>query len=209
MEFVEGVKADAEPVEEVVAEGSEKVYLSPVDPTSPVFMVYCGICTLPVEYCEYGSCYDKCKEWRESNMDDTELARLMDAAELQEEEEEEGAEGGKKKKKKKVVAAPKTKAALSLDDCCVKIARIQRQKRKYVTAIAGLESVPDLKIKDVAKAIGKRFASGSSVSDTAGGSKEIVIQGDVCFDIPEFLTKTFNVPANKMFYLQDGSLVPV
>ena len=41
------------------------------------------------------------------------------------------------------------------------IARIQRQKRKYVTAVAGLDTVPDLKIKDAARVFGKKFSSGN------------------------------------------------
>lgn len=42
------------------------------------------------------------------------------------------------------------------------IARIQRQKRKFVTAVAGLDTVPDLKIKDAARVFGKKFSSGIS-----------------------------------------------
>ena len=44
------------------------------------------------------------------------------------------------------------------------IARIQRQKRKYVTAVAGLDTVPDLKIKDAARVFGKKFSSGNPES---------------------------------------------
>jgi translation initiation factor 1 (eIF-1/SUI1) len=34
------------------------------------------------------------------------------------------------------------------------------EKRKYVTAVAGLDTVPDLKIKDAARVFGKKFSSG-------------------------------------------------
>jgi translation initiation factor 1 (eIF-1/SUI1) len=51
----------------------------------------------------------------------------------------------------------------------------------------------DLKIKDVAKAMGKAFACGASVSDTATGGKEIVIQGDVIDALANMLVETYNV----------------
>ena len=86
---------------------------------------------------------------------------------------------------------------------------IQRQKRKFVTAVAGLESVPDLKIKDAATAFGKKFASGAAVSETATGAKEVVIQGDVCYELPALLKNVFKVPQDKMFFLEDKKLVPV
>ena len=53
--------------------------------------------------------------------------------------------------------------------------------------------VPDLKIKDVSKACGKKFASGAAISDTPTGGKEIVIQGDVYFEVPTFLISEFKV----------------
>lgn len=36
----------------------------------PLKVTYCGICTLPVEYCQYYPNYEKCKEWLESNLPD-------------------------------------------------------------------------------------------------------------------------------------------
>ena len=51
----------------------------------------------------------------------------------------------------------------------------------------------DLKLKDVAKAMGKLFASGASVSDTASGGKEIVIQGDVLEAVAAMLEEKYDV----------------
>ena len=75
----------------------------------------------------------------------------------------------------------------------VVIARVQRQKRKYVTVITGLETVAELKIKDFAKACGKKFSSGASVNDLPAGGKEVTIQGDVYFDVPPMLINDFKV----------------
>lgn len=41
--------------------------------------------------------------------------------------------------------------------------------------------------------LGKAFACGASVSDTASGGKEIVIQGDVLDTLPSLLTDTYKV----------------
>lgn len=48
-------------------------------------------------------------------------------------------------------------------------------------------------MKDAAKKIGKQFACGSSVSKAPSGAEEVVIQGDVLLDLPDFLEVTFNV----------------
>lgn len=50
-----------------------------------------------------------------------------------------------------------------------------------------------MRLKDVSKVLGKAFACGASVSDTASGGKEIVIQGDVLDTLPSLLTDTFKV----------------
>jgi translation initiation factor 1 (eIF-1/SUI1) len=50
-----------------------------------------------------------------------------------------------------------------------------------------------LKLKDVAKALGKAFASGASVSDTGSGGKEIVIQGDVIDSLATMLEEKYKV----------------
>jgi len=80
------------------------------------------------------------------------------------------------------------------------ISRAQRQKKKYITTITGLDTVPDLKIKDVSKACGKKFSSGASVGDTVTGGKEIVIQGDVYFEVPSLLISEFKV-SSLSYYL--------
>ena len=64
-----------------------------------------------------------------------------------------------------------------------------------------------MKLKDVSKALGKKFASGASINESATGGKEIVIQGDVSFDVPPFLASEFNVPIECIFMLQEKQLV--
>lgn len=57
----------------------------------------------------------------------------------------------------------------------------------------------DVKMKDAAKKIGKQFACGSSVSKAPSGVEEVVIQGDVLADLPDFLEATFNVSFSLFF----------
>lgn len=58
------------------------------------------------------------------------------------------------------------------------------------------------------KCFGKKFSSGASVNETATGGKEVVIQGDVMYDLPDLLKKEFKVPGSAIFLLEDGALTP-
>jgi density-regulated protein DRP1 len=66
---------------------------------------------------------------------------------------------------------------------------VERNKRKYVTAVQGLEAF-GLDLKKVSKDFGKKFATGASVTKMAGGlGEEIVVQGDLSDEIWEFLVE--------------------
>lgn len=52
--------------------------------------------------------------------------------------------------------------------------------------MSGLEPF-GLELKKVSKEFGKKFATGSSVTKTASGTEEIIVQGDVSEEIEEFL----------------------
>jgi density-regulated protein len=70
----------------------------------------------------------------------------------------------------------------------VHIKRIERNKRKFVTAVSGLEAF-GLDLKKVSKDFGKKFATGSSVTKVPSGGEEITVQGDLTDDILELLTE--------------------
>jgi density-regulated protein DRP1 len=86
----------------------------------------------------------------------------------------------------------------------VTIKRVERNKRKYVTAVSGLEAF-GLDLKKVAKDFGKKFATGSSVTKTAAGGEEIVVQGDVSEEIEEFLVENYDgkVPEDNIELVED------
>jgi density-regulated protein DRP1 len=56
----------------------------------------------------------------------------------------------------------------------------------------------------VAKDFGKRFATGSSVTKTASGGEEIVVQGDVSDEIEEFLLEKYKeIPEDNIELVED------
>ncbi|KAG6328253.1 hypothetical protein ID866_10837 [Astraeus odoratus] len=77
------------------------------------------------------------------------------------------------KAEKKADAALKKKLASQ-----VSIKRIERNKRKCVTAIHGLEAF-EVDLKKAAKFLAQKYATGASVTKNAQGQDEIVVQGDV------------------------------
>jgi density-regulated protein len=165
-------------------------------------VVYCPNCGFPPEYCCFGADFDKCVPWILENMmevlDEEVLTKLLGEATL-----EDGDDDKKKKKKSGI----KKKAAAGAVETKVVVARVQRQKRKFITVVSGLDTVPNLKLKDACKALGKKYASGASINEAPGSkTKEIVIQGDVASVIAGFIATEFAVPMDAIFMMEDGKL---
>uniref|UniRef100_A0A7S1BFS6 SUI1 domain-containing protein n=1 Tax=Corethron hystrix TaxID=216773 RepID=A0A7S1BFS6_9STRA len=108
------------------------------------------------------------------------------------------------KKKRRGAGAKKT----SKVDTRVIIQKITRNRKKAVTIVVGMDTVPGLKLKDVSKSFSKKFAGSSSVKDTGNGTKEIIIQGDHTDDVATMIVNTFKVSANAVFLDVDGEFVP-
>lgn len=92
------------------------------------------------------------------------------------------------KKEAKALAA-ETRASEKKAQSKILIKRVERNKRKFVTAVSGLEAF-GLDLKKVSKDFGKKFATGSSVTKTASGGEEIVVQGDLSDEIWELLVES-------------------
>ena len=107
------------------------------------------------------------------------------------------------KKKRRGAAAKKANAV----DTRIVIQKIARNKRKAVTMIVGMDTVPGVHLKDVAKEFSKRFAGSSSVKDGIKG-KEIIIQGDHMDEVADMIVKKYKVPADSLFLDVDGEFVP-
>lgn len=106
-------------------------------------------------------------------------------------------------KKAAKAEAAEQKQADKLAKSVVTIKRIERNKKKFVTAVSGLEAF-GLDLKKVAKEFGKKFATGSSVTKTPSGGEEIVVQGDVSDEIEEFLLEKYKeVPEDNIELVDD------
>ncbi|KAK4231045.1 putative translation machinery-associated protein 22 [Podospora fimiseda] len=170
-------------------------------------VVYCGVCKLPPEYCEYGGTTKKCQEWLSKNHSSLyERIWSVEALEaatasLSVEAQERAAKDAKKKAAK--AEAAEQKQAEKLSNSVVTIKRIERNKRKYVTSVSGLEAF-GLDLKKVAKDFGKKFATGSSVTKVPSGGEEIVVQGDVSDEIEEFLLEKYKeIPEDNIELVED------
>eukprot|EP00578_Thalassiosira_sp_NH16_P008066 CAMPEP_0181105706 /NCGR_PEP_ID=MMETSP1071-20121207/16134_1 /TAXON_ID=35127 /ORGANISM="Thalassiosira sp., Strain NH16" /LENGTH=268 /DNA_ID=CAMNT_0023189049 /DNA_START=41 /DNA_END=847 /DNA_ORIENTATION=+ len=105
---------------------------------------------------------------------------------------------GSKKNKRRGAAAKMEKKV----DTRVIVQKISRNRKKAVTHVVGMDTVPGIKLKDVSKALSKRFAGSSSVKD-----KEIIVQGDHLEDVAEMIVNKFGVSADMVFLDLDGEFV--
>ncbi|KAH7917153.1 density-regulated protein DRP1 [Leucogyrophana mollusca] len=165
-------------------------------PTQPVHVFYCKVCTFPVEYCEFGSSLTRCKEWlSEDNptmfdkfYSDEALQTKIGTLSLEAQAKLEKDTAKKEAKAEaKAEAAQKKKMASQ-----VLIKRIERNKRKHVTAILGLEAF-DIDLKKAAKFLAQKFATGASVTRNAQGAEEVVVQGDVADEVLELIESSSGV----------------
>ncbi|KAK7423328.1 Translation machinery-associated protein 22 [Neonectria punicea] len=170
-------------------------------------VVYCGVCTLPPEYCEYGGTVRRCQEWLQKNepvmYDRIWSPEALEAAtaSLSVEAQKRAAKDAQKKTAK--AEAAEAKQVEKLAKSMITIKRIERNKKKYVTAVIGLEAF-GLELKKVAKDLGKKFATGSSVTKLPSGGEEIVVQGDVSEEIEEFLVEKYkDIPEDHIELVED------
>lgn len=85
----------------------------------------------------------------------------------------------------------------------VLIKRIERNKRKYVTAVSGLEA-HGMDLKKVAKDFGKKFATGSSVTKLPSGGEEITVQGDLSDDIFDYILENYeHIPEDNVDCIEE------
>ncbi|KAI8052313.1 translation initiation factor SUI1 [Syncephalis plumigaleata] len=143
-------------------------------------VVYCEVCTLPPEYCEFGSTLTKCQQWLKDHHEDL-FERIYGDAQVDTSAstsaEKKPAWGGMGLKKER----PANR---------VIIKRIERNRRKHVTSIYGLHLF-DVDMKKAAKMFANRFACGSSVTKNNQGKDEIVVQGDVTDDVRDLILTTW------------------
>ncbi|XP_075885686.1 density-regulated protein isoform X2 [Nelusetta ayraudi] len=156
------------------SERSEQVSMDS-DSKYPLKVLYCGVCSLPTEYCEYMPEPAKCRQWLEKNFPDV-FARMTVANAPKQEtgtgdapptsgKQKRGGKGQIKQKKKTVPQK-------------ITIAKIPRAKKKYVTRVCGLATF-DIELKEAQRFFAQKFSCGASVT----AEDEIIIQGDFTDDI--------------------------
>ncbi|KAH0348346.1 density-regulated protein DRP1, partial [Aureobasidium melanogenum] len=174
----------------------------------PKQIVYCGVCSLPPEYCEFGGTTKKCEEWLESKHPElhnklySEDAVAANLSTLSVDAQKRAEKDAKKKEAK--ASALEARRAEELATSKVIIKRVERNKRKHVTEVSGLEAF-GLDIKKVAKELGKKFATGSSATKMPGGVGEVItIQGDLSEDILEWLCEKYEqIPEDNVELVED------
>lgn len=120
----------------------------------------------------------KCEDWLSKNHPDLH-AKLYSAEALSQNLSTLSVDAQKRAEKDAQKKAAKAEAQEARENekraaSKVVIKRVERNKRKYVTEISGLEAF-GLDLKKVAKEFGKKFATGSSVTKTAAGGEEITV----------------------------------
>lgn len=131
----------------------------------------------------------------------------------EEEEDEDAEEGdaaagdiaGASKKNRRGASAKKSKTAVTR----VTVQKITQKKKRNLTVISGMETIPNIKLKDASKAFSKKFAGSSSVKKNAKGEEEIIIQGDHVYDVAEMIVDKFGVSESAVFLDIDGSIHPL
>ncbi|KAH0162601.1 hypothetical protein KCU67_g5882, partial [Aureobasidium melanogenum] len=107
----------------------------------PKQVVYCGVCSLPPEYCEFGGTTKKCEEWLESKHPElhnklySEDAVAANLSTLSIDAQKRAEKDAKKKEAK--ASALEARRAEELATSKVTIKRVERNKRKHVTEVSG------------------------------------------------------------------------
>ncbi|XWS26417.1 hypothetical protein CRYUN_Cryun26dG0030700 [Craigia yunnanensis] len=190
----------------------------------PVKVLYCPICSLPAEYCEFGPDFEKCKPWLINNAPELYPHLLKEANEKEAEKVSEqlqsvgissGADGAasaaqpgdtsSSKQEVKRLPGGKIKKKEKQE---VVIEKVVRNRRKCITIVRGLDLF-GIKLSDASKKLGKKFATGASVVKGPTEKEQIDVQGDISYDIVEFITETWPVvPETAIFFIEDGKKVP-
>ncbi|KAJ6745749.1 TRANSLATION MACHINERY-ASSOCIATED PROTEIN 22-LIKE ISOFORM X1 [Salix koriyanagi] len=175
----------------------------------PVKVLYCPICSLPAEYCEFGPDFEKCKPWLIINAPELYPDLLKEANEKEAERISEqlqfagisssGADGAVSSVHSGETSSSKQEEVKRLPGGKIKkkarqevvIEKVVRNKRKSITIIKGMELFVTLP-----KSLGKKFATGASVVKGPTEKEQIDVQGDIAF------------PETAIYFIEDGRKVP-
>ncbi|KAL8102580.1 translation machinery-associated protein 22 [Apium graveolens] len=179
----------------------------------PVKVLYCGVCGLPAEYCEFGPDFEKCKPWLIRNAPDIYPDLIKDVKDAESVTEQ--LQGASISDKASVPGSSKPEEVKRLPGGKIKkkekpeviIEKVTRNRRKSITTVKGLELF-GVKLSDASKKLGKKFATGASVVKGPTEKEQIDVQGDISFDVVDFITETWpDVPETAIYFIEDGKKV--
>ena len=137
-----------------------------------VEVLYCPVCTFPLEFCEYSERFGECKKWLAVNHPEVypelaeEFEKIRSGEVVPEEEKKEAP------KSRKVKFEAKKEIVISL---------LKRGSTKNITRVDGLKDF-GVNLKEISKSFRKSFASGCAIVE-----ESIEIQGDLVDEITEKL----------------------
>ncbi|KAG8682251.1 Translation machinery-associated protein 22 [Ceratobasidium sp. 395] len=182
----------------------------------PVHVLYCSVCSLPPEYCEFGSSVSKCKAWLQEEHPDL-FDKYYSEDALQQKAEALSLEAQAKLDKKAASMEAKADVKAEADSKKKKAAKVTIKRieptvhilnpssmpqtnylalERVIHAMIGLLTpplTPDVDLKKAAKLFAQKFATGASVTKNPQGQDEIVVQGDVTDDIVEMIEEQVGV----------------
>ncbi|KAK8602462.1 hypothetical protein V6N12_052268 [Hibiscus sabdariffa] len=175
----------------------------------PVKVLYCTICSLPAEYCEFGPDFEKCKPWLINNAPELYPHLLKEANEKEAEKVSEqlqsigvsssadgaassarsGTASSSKQEDVKRLPGGKIKKKVWLLCFSSSLASCHCQLSHWCSGMSWLTL--GIKLSDASKKLGKKFATGASVVKGPTEKEQIDVQGDISYDIVEYITETW------------------
>ncbi|KAJ2720168.1 Translation machinery-associated protein 22 [Coemansia sp. Benny D115] len=172
-------------------------------------VLYCGVCSLPPEYCEFSASRKACEQWLKERhpsehlrlYSEQALAEKLTQTTLSAEKELKEAAKMEKAINKEEARAARAKEKLKASRIIIK--RVERNKRKSVTSVFGMD-IFHVDLKKMAKVFANHFACGASVSKNAQGLDEIVVQGDFSDEILAIIRKQHpEIPADNIDLVEE------
>lgn len=169
------------------------------DITGPETVMYCPVCGLPPDFCQYGPSWDKCKPVAMEKFPQF----YPELCGVSLEDAKDKAKEANEKSKQKLLPGGKLKREASPS---VTVKKFTRGGRKCVTSVAGLDGF-GVKLEAAAKLFKKKFACGSSVVKGENGAPDTVdIQGDFGEEVIEHICDEFkDVPREKCTIADGGT----
>ncbi|CAK90657.1 unnamed protein product (macronuclear) [Paramecium tetraurelia] len=172
------------------------------NPKHPKLVIYCRICTYPVEFCSFSKTPRECKQWLKITF--KELYAILYPEDLKIDLEKEATlqliqqHMAQKiplvqpplKKRRKNGKVPESEM--------IYIKVKERNKNKFITTLSGLEK-HGLDLKETSKKISKKFGCGSSINEKGA----LELQGDLSVELEEWLPKEYPTIKEEMIAIQD------